>query len=119
MTAWNADTVLKTVYSSKANWSWLRTAIRCFGPLLTWLRSGSSLPGQDFQEGGFAGAVGADRAVTVAGGKFDIDVLEDHSLAIGERNIDCVIWGPYSKKAAGSSLWHDVFRARKREVLNA
>jgi len=47
------------------------------------------LTGQDLQKGGFAGAVGAYQPVTVAGDKLDIDVLENHFLAIGESNIGC------------------------------
>jgi len=44
---------------------------------------------QDLQKGGFAGAVCPDKAVAVARGELNIDVLEDDSLAIGESNIGC------------------------------
>jgi hypothetical protein len=45
------------------------------------------LSGKYFQESGFTGAVCPDQAITVAGSKLDIDIPEDNSLAIGERNI--------------------------------
>ena len=45
--------------------------------------SGSISPDEDLEKGGFAGAVGADQAVAVAGGELDVDVLEEDPLAIG------------------------------------
>ena len=45
------------------------------------------LAGQDLQKGRFAGAVGADQAVAVAGGELDIDVFEDDPLAVSEGHV--------------------------------
>ena len=50
---------------------------------------GFDLPGKDLQEGRFAGAVGADKAVAVTGGELDIDVFKQNALAIGKRHIGC------------------------------
>ena len=84
-------TVLKTVSSSKANWSWLQHG----DPLP---RADGDIPvirldlaGEDLQEGGFAGAVGADEAVAVARGELDVDVLEDDPFAIGKGDVDALI----------------------------
>lgn len=46
--------------------------------------------GENVEKGGFSGAVGADEAVTVAGGEFNIYVLENDPLSVGEGDIGCV-----------------------------
>src|SRR6185295_2829443 len=43
--------------------------------------------GEDHEEGGFAGAVGTDQAVTVAGGQLDGDVFEEGAFAVGEGEV--------------------------------
>ena len=43
--------------------------------------------GEDLEERGFSGSVGADDAVAVAGGKLDIDILKEGLAAIGKRYI--------------------------------
>ena len=45
------------------------------------------LTGKHFEERRFARSVCADDAVTVAGGKFDVDVLEERLAAVRKRNI--------------------------------
>jgi hypothetical protein len=55
------------------------------------------LAGEYFQKSGFTGTVCADQAITVAGSELDVDVLEDDSLAIGERNVGCGNHGCFLK----------------------
>ena len=49
--------------------------------------------GQDLQESGLPGTVGADNAIAVAGGEFNIDVFEDNPLAIGKGDVRCLYHG--------------------------
>ena len=57
------------------------------------------LAGQDLQKGGFTGAIGPDQAVTVAGGEFDVDVLEDYPLAVGKGDVGCSMkLGPFIRQ---------------------
>ena len=77
---------------------------------------GFQLAGQDAQEGGFSGAVGADDAIAVAGGKFQIHMgkkilavkiqahignCDQRWFLISPRRVFCLLCGPFSC-AAGS-----------------
>jgi hypothetical protein len=59
---------------------------------------------QNLQKGGFAGTVRPDQAVAVAGGKLDIDVLEDDPLAIGESNVGCGYHGHVLKNKSHKEI---------------
>ncbi len=48
-----------------------------------------NLARKDLEKGGFAGAVGADEAIAVAGGELDVHVLEENPLAVGEGDVGC------------------------------
>jgi len=48
---------------------------------------GIALAGEDLEKGRFAGAVGPDQAVAVAGGELDVDVLEDDAFAVGQGDV--------------------------------
>ena len=66
---------------------------------------GVELAGQDLQKGRFAGAVGADQAVAVAGGELDVDILEDDSLAVGKSDIGGVYHGECSVKVMSGACF--------------
>ena len=48
---------------------------------------GLQLPGQDFQEGGLAGAIGADDAVAVAPEELQVDIGEQRGAAVLQAQI--------------------------------
>ena len=48
---------------------------------------GLQIPGEDFQEGGLAGAVGADDAVAVALGELQVHVGKEGLAAVGQRQV--------------------------------
>jgi hypothetical protein len=56
--------------------------------------AGLKLPVQDFEEGGFAGAVCTDDSVTVSFREFDVDVLEKCFLSDSQGNVACLYHVP-------------------------
>ena len=60
---------------------------------------GSELAGKEIEEGRLAGPVRPDDAVAVAGSKFEVDVLEEHAFAEGEREIG------YANHGTASFAW--------------
>ena len=98
-------TVLSTVSSSKANWSWLQDGDPLPGADEDLALVRLDLAGEDLQKGRFAGAVGADQAVAVAGGELDVDVLEDDPLAVGKSDIGGVYHDECSVKVMSGACF--------------
>src|SRR5690606_22969738 len=54
---------------------------------------GVNFPGNDLQEGGFAGTVSTYDAVAVAGSEFEVDIFKEHTLTVAERKIGYINHG--------------------------